>query len=164
MSTPSFAVASELGRVLVAKQLQLATAESCTGGLIASALCAADDTPSFYGSGFITYTDDAKITLLGVSRETIRTFTAVSEQTVREMAAGAKQRSGADVSLAVSGYAGPDGGEDGTPAGTVWFAWQLAQDEIHTSVKRFDGDSESVLAQATSYAMAALILLLAEYV
>ncbi|WP_312689507.1 2-oxo-tetronate isomerase [Kosakonia sp.] len=154
--------ASELGRVLVAKQLQLATAESCTGGLIASQLCAAEDTPSFYGSGFVTYTDEAKINMLGVNVQTLAAWTAVSEQVVKEMAAGAAERSGASVSLSVSGYAGPDGGEDGTPAGTVWFAWQLPDGNITTEKKHFSGDSETVIKQAASYALNNLITLLSE--
>jgi PncC family amidohydrolase len=162
MTAPSLSIARELGRVLIEKKLQLTTAESCTGGLIASSLCAAGDTPEFYGSGFVTYTDEAKITVLEVSYDTIATCTAVSEQTVKEMAAGAQRRSGAHVSLAVSGYAGPDGGEDGTPAGTVWFAWQLPDNKVHTRVKHFEGDSESVVKEAAAYAMGTLIMLLNE--
>ena len=78
MTTPALSIANELGRLLTEKKLRLTTAESCTGGLIASALCASDDTPSFYGCGFITYTDGAKITVLGVKEETISAHTAVS--------------------------------------------------------------------------------------
>ena len=78
------------------------------------------------------------------------------------MAAGAIARSGADVSVAISGYAGPDGGEDGTPAGTVWFAWQLPDNVIVAKVKHFEGDSESVIKQAASYALATLIMLLTD--
>ncbi|MCL5497776.1 2-oxo-tetronate isomerase [Escherichia coli] len=162
MTTPDLSNANELGRLLTEKKLRLTTAESCTGGLVASSLCAADDTPSFYGSGFITYTDSAKITILDVKEETISAHTAVSEQTVKEMAAGAIARSGADVSVAISGYAGPDGGEDGTPAGTVWFAWQLPDNVIVAKVKHFEGDSESVIKQAASYALATLIMLLTD--
>ncbi|MGK9174362.1 2-oxo-tetronate isomerase [Yokenella regensburgei] len=160
MTEQTVSIARELGRVLTKKNLQLTTAESCTGGLIASSLCAAGDTPEYYGSGFITYTNEAKIAVLEVSYETIATWTAVSEQTVKEMAAGAQRRSGANVSLAVSGYAGPDGGEDGTPAGTVWFAWQLPDNKVHTQLKHFEGDSESVVKAAAAWAMSALITLL----
>lgn len=160
MTAPSLSIARELGRVLREKKLQLTTAESCTGGLIASSLCASEDTPEFFGSGFITYTDEAKIAVLEVSYETIATYTAVSEQTVKEMAAGAQRRSGAHVSLAVSGYAGPDGGADGTPAGTVWFAWLLPNNKIYTRVKGFSGDSESVIKEATVYSLGKLIILL----
>lgn len=115
--------AKQAGIYLSRRGLRLATAESCTGGLITYMLCATEDTTAFYSSGFITYTNEAKQRMLGVSAETLRLYTAVSEQTVHEMAAGARERSGEDVSLSVSGYAGPDGGEDGTPPGTVWFGW-----------------------------------------
>lgn len=162
MTTPSLSIANELGRLLTEKKLQLATAESCTGGMIASSLCAAEDTPSFYGSGFVTYTDEAKVIMLGVSSETIARHTAVSEQAVKEMASGAVSKSQAQIGLAVSGYAGPDGGEDGTPAGTIWFAWQLADNSVHTRVKQFTGDSEANIQEATNYALGRLIRLLSE--
>ena len=164
MTTPSLSIANELGRLLIEKKLQLTTAESCTGGLIATAVCAADDTPLFYGSGFVTFTDEAKKTTLGVSEETLAAWTAVSEQTVKEMAAGAIACSKANVSLAVSGYAGPEGGEDGTPVGTVWFAWQLDDNQVYTKVKQFEGDSEAILKQATSYSLGALLMLLNSHV
>lgn len=164
MTTPSLSIANELGRLLIEKKLQLATAESCTGGLIATAVCAADDTPLFYGSGLVTFTDEAKKTILGVSEETLAAWTAVSEQTVKEMAAGAIACSKANVSLAVSGYAGPEGGEDGTPVGTVWFAWQLDDNQVYTKVKHFEGDSEAILKQATSYSLGALLMLLNSHV
>jgi len=162
MTTPSVSIANELGRLLTEKKLQLATAESCTGGMIASSLCAAENTPSFYGSGFVTFTDEAKMIMLGVSRETLTEHTAVSEQAVIEMAAGAVRQSQAHIGIAVSGYAGPDGGEDGTPAGTIWFAWQLADNSVHTRVKQFTGDSEANIKEATNYALGRLIRLLAE--
>lgn len=162
MTMPSASIANELGRLLTEKKLYLTTAESCTGGQIASALCAAKDTPSFYGSGFVTFTDEAKITTLGVKKKTIDTHTAVSQHTVIEMTAGALAHSGADVAIAVSGYAGPDGGEDGTSAGTIWFAWELPGSEAYTQCKKFEGDSEAVLLQAANYAMAGAIMLLEE--
>ncbi|VVT51311.1 C-terminal domain of CinA paralog, YdeJ [Kosakonia radicincitans] len=162
MTTPSLSIANELGRLLTEKKLQLATAESCTGGMIASSLCAAENTPSFYGSGFVTFTDEAKMIMLGVSRETLTAHTAVSEQAVIEMAAGAVRQSQTHIGIAVSGYAGPDGGEDGTPAGTIWFAWQLADNSVHTRVKQFTGDSEANIKEATNYALGRLIRLLAE--
>lgn len=162
MPTPALSIANELGRVLTEKHLQLATAESCTGGQIATTLCAADNASAFYGCGFVTCTDQAKIRLLAVNSETITACTAVSEQVVTEMATGAMQHSGADVSLAVNGYAGPEGGSDGAPVGTVWFAWAVSDDEMHTRVKQFEGDSEAIIKQATNYALGALIKLLAE--
>ncbi len=159
MNTSS-SLANELGKLLIEQKLLLTTAESCTGGHIASTLCAAEDTPAFYGTGFVTFNDDAKKTVLGVSAETIDNYTAVSGQTVSEMSTGALRRACADVSIAVSGYAGPEGGEDGTPAGILWFAWQLPEAKIHVKSVRFEGDCESVIAQATDYALAEMLRLL----
>ncbi|WP_312817356.1 2-oxo-tetronate isomerase [Atlantibacter subterraneus] len=151
--------ADELGKLFIAKKLRRTTAESCTGGQLAVALCAAENTPDFYSCGFITFNDDAKSNLVNVRPETLARYTAVSQQTVEEMVAGAIARSGEDIGVAISGYAGPDGGPDGTPAGTVWFAWGHAEN-IKTAVKRFEGDSVSVLQQAVVYA----ISMLKEYV
>ncbi len=156
----STSVANELGKLLIEKKLFLTTAESCTGGHIASTLCAAGDTPLFYGTGFVTFNDDAKKTVLGVSAETLEKYTAVSGQTVSEMSTGALRCARADASIAVSGYAGPEGGEDGTPAGTVWFAWQLPESKIYIKTAHFTGDCEAVIAQATDYALAEMLILL----
>ncbi|MEB5921613.1 2-oxo-tetronate isomerase [Franconibacter daqui] len=147
---------------LRAKGLKLATAESCTGGLIAYSLCATGDTTDFFSSGFTTYTNKAKQNMLGVSEETLRLYTAVSEQTVKEMAQGARDRSGEDVSLSVSGYAGPDGGEDGTPAGTVWFGWALNDGRLVAEKRHFNGDPKTVIDQAAAFALERLIELLKE--
>ncbi|MFI9887565.1 2-oxo-tetronate isomerase, partial [Xanthomonas citri pv. citri] len=111
---------SALSQRLIADQLRLTTAESCTGGKLASALCAAEDTPKFYGAGFVTFTDQAKMKILSVSQQSLERYSAVSEKVAAEMATGAIERADADVSIAITGYGGPEGGEDGTPAGTVW--------------------------------------------
>lgn len=163
MNKPITEIADELGRLLIAKQLILTTAESCTGGHIASTLCAAADTPLYFGAGFVTFNDDAKRTVLAVKKETLERFTAVSGQTVAEMAEGAVLRSGADISVAVSGYAGPEGGDDGTPAGTVWFAWLLPSSALHVKSVHFAGDCNAVIGQATHYALSNLLLLLKQH-
>ncbi|ERK11206.1 hypothetical protein L579_1007 [Pantoea sp. AS-PWVM4] len=118
-----------------------------------SSLAAVTDSSRFYSSGFITYSDRAKQRLSGVSSETLRRYTAVSEEAVREMAEGAKQRAGDDIGIAVSGYSGPDGGEDGIPPGTVWFAWHLPGNQVHTACREFEGSSEAVVRQATLFCL-----------
>lgn len=156
------AAAEKLGQVLLQNNLKLTLAESCTGGLLATALCATEDSGTFFSSSFVTYTDSAKQRILGVSEETLRIYTAVSEATVREMALGAARVAGEPVSIAVSGYAGPADGDDGTPAGTVWFAWHLPGAKIHSTVRRFEGDCEQVIHQAALFVLQHLCDLLSE--
>lgn len=160
MVQPSRQIANELGQLLISKKLSLSTAESCTGGLVASTLCAAQDTPLFYAGGYVAFNDRAKKKILGVNAETLRKHTAVSSQVVQEMASGAIIHSGADISLAISGYAGPEGGDDGTPAGTVWFAWQISPQDIRIKSVHFSGNAQSVIRQATDYALAGVLLLI----
>ena len=135
---------------------RLTTAESCTGGNLATALCAEENTSAFYDIGVVTFSDAAKKKMLNVQGETLEKYSAVSEQCVREMSAGALAQAGADVSIAISGYAGPDGGDDGTPAGTVWFAWNL-QGRIETERTIFSGECQDVVEKAVRYALAILV-------
>lgn len=153
----------QLGDFLVNHQLRLATAESCTGGKLASALCAAEDTPSFYGVGYVTFTDEAKAKILCVQRSSLAEHTAVSEAVVTEMAQGAKDQAEVDISIAISGYGGPEGGEDGTPAGTVWFAWNI-NDTTFTTCQHFAGDCQQVLEQCVRFSLAQLYFLLTKNV
>lgn len=146
-------VAKEVLKVLKANNLNLATAESCTAGLISMTLCAASEGGANYSSGFVTYDDTAKSIMLGVKPETLSQYTAVSEQAVREMAQGANRVAKTQVALSVSGYAGPEGGEDGTPAGTIWFGWVFGMERAITEVKHFEGDCEEVIRQAAMYSL-----------
>jgi len=125
--------ATILGELLSAKALNVTTAESCTAGWVGSALAAVSNSSKFYSSGFINYSDASKQRVLNVSPRTIACHSAVSEAVVIEMACGAKALSGDSIGIAVSGYAGPDGGKDGTPAGNVWFAWCLPEGCVYTS-------------------------------
>jgi len=154
--------AEALGEALKKAGVKLATAESCTAGLVSSAMGAASDSSTFFTSGFVTYPDSANHRLLNVSENTLRVNTAVSEATVREMAEGAKAVSGEAVSLAVSGYAGPDGGEDGTPAGTIWFGWCLPDEQVCSTVRYIAGDAGTVVHEAALFSLQHLTQLLAE--
>ena len=146
--------------VLKANSLNLATAESCTAGLISMTLCAASEGGANYSSGFVTYDNTAKTTMLGVKPETLSQYTAVSAQAVREMAQGANRVAKTLVALSVSGYAGPEGGEDGTTAGTIWFGWAFSTERAITEVKHFEGDCEEVIRQAALYSLTRLTSLL----
>lgn len=106
----------KLATTLTERGLRLTTAESCTGGNLAVALCAEENTAEFYDVGMVVFSDAAKERILGVRHETIERFTAVSEQTVTEMAAKIRDIAEADIGVAISGYAGPEGGDDGTAA------------------------------------------------
>lgn len=152
--------AEALGETLKKRSLRLATAESCTAGLISTALGAASGSSEFFTTGIVTYTDTAKHRILKVRKESLQIHSAVSEQVVREMASGTKHISGEAVSLAITGYAGPDGGEDGTPAGTVWFAWGLPEQQLFSCVKLFTGAPEDVIHAAALFAMSRLTTLL----
>lgn len=146
---------AEVARALIACGLRLTTAESCTGGNLAAALCAQADTAAFYDTGVVTFSDEAKRNVLQVRAETLAVHSAVSETCVQEMSSGILALAGADIAIAVSGYAGPEGGEDGTPAGTVWFAWNF-RGQTETKRMCFAGDCETVVAKAVRYALAAL--------
>ena len=116
------AIVAQLAARLEARGYTLATAESCTGGRIAAALTALPGCSAFYRGGVVAYSNEVKTGVLHVSPETLRAQGAVSAQTVREMARGAMELTGADCAVATSGIAGPGGGTVGKPVGTVWMA------------------------------------------
>ena len=116
------AIEEEIGRLLSAQRLTLATAESCTGGLVAHRITNVAGSSTYFVGGLVAYANKAKEALLGVRHETLVTHGAVSEQTAREMASGARLRLGADVAVAVTGIAGPTGGTPEKPVGLVYIA------------------------------------------
>lgn len=146
------ALAAGLGQALQARGWLLAAAESCTGGWAAQAMTAQAGSSSWFERGFVTYSNEAKSDMLGVRRETLDRHGAVSEATVREMAAGALRHSRAQAAFAISGIAGPGGGSDSKPVGTVCFAWQVAGQAARTTTHHFEGDRRSVRMQAVAYA------------
>ncbi len=119
-----------VGRLLTERKLKLAVAESCTGGLIGHRLTNVPGSSNYLLADFVTYSNEIKAGILGVSEETLRTVGAVSEECVREMAAGARKRTGADLAIATSGIAGPDGGTPDKPVGTVCIALDSDRDKV----------------------------------
>ncbi len=153
-------LAAQLGGLLKSHGLMLATAESCTGGGVAQAITDVAGSSAWFERGFVTYSNLSKQQMLGVSEATLVQYGAVSEATVREMVAGALTHSAAQVALAVSGIAGPDGGTPDKPVGTVWFAWGLKHAVISTQRHRFAGNRAQVRAQAMRIALQGVIDLL----
>ncbi|MCG6932149.1 MAG: nicotinamide-nucleotide amidase [Gallionella sp.] len=153
-------LAAKVGEALKSHGLMLATAESCTGGGIAHAITEVAGSSAWFERGFVTYSNQSKQQLLGVRENTLIQHGAVSEMTVREMVAGALQRSLAQVALAVSGIAGPGGGTADKPVGTVWFAWGLKDGEIRAQRLKLDGNRAEVRSQAVDIALQGVLDLL----
>lgn len=148
---------------MLAADLTLITAESCTGGLIAATLTAVPESSRWFEGAFVTYRLSAKTRMVGVSQELLDQHGAVSEPVVRAMAEGALDASDAGVSLAVSGVAGPSGGSPSTPVGTVWFAWALRDPTARcaqTAVFALPGDRAAVRGAAVAIALQGLDRLL----
>ena len=141
-----------LAQKLLSRHWRIATAESCTGGGLAQLLTSIPGSSSWFECGFVTYSNESKSEMLGVKKDTLERYGAVSEQTAREMAEGAIKNSHSNVSVAITGVAGPDGGSAEKPVGTVWFAWCIAG-EIFSECKHFEGDRASVREQAIVFAV-----------
>ena len=123
-------LSAKVGEALKARGLMMATAESCTGGGIAEAITRISGSSAWFDRGFVTYSYEAKVDLLGVKRESLVDFGAVSAETAHDMVEGAISSSRAQVAVAVTGIAGPEGGMPGKPVGTVWFAWKFPKKPI----------------------------------
>lgn len=146
-------LAQQVGAHLQKQALTLVTAESCTGGWIAKIVTDIAGSSAWFDRGFITYTNVAKQEMLGVRAETLAAHGAVSQETVVEMAQGALAHSRAQVSVAVSGIAGPGGGSLAKPVGLVWFAWGRAGQPVVTAIEHFSGDRESIRRLAVARAL-----------
>jgi len=153
-------LAEKVGRALLARNLMIATAESCTGGWIAEAITMVPGSSAWFERGFVTYTYISKREMLGVHGETLERHGAVSEEVVREMAAGAIERSHAQVSVAVSGVAGPSGGSPEKPVGTVCFAWAVKDGAIRVETLHLAGDREAVRKQSVEHALELVLKIL----
>ncbi len=150
-------LASRLGETLKARGLTLALAESCTGGMASQFVTAIAGSSAWFDRGFVAYSNQAKIEMLGVSSQTLERFGAVSEQTATEMALGALKNSQAQISGSITGIAGPDGGTEDKPVGTVFFAWTGLDIPPTTMAFTFKGNRQEIRQQAAITMMAGLI-------
>ena len=146
-----------VGLALKQRGATITTAESCTGGWVAEVVTATAGSSGWFDCGFITYSNDAKCALLGVSPMTLARHGAVSEATVAAMAEGCLERSEAEVALSISGIAGPGGGSPAKPVGTVCFGWARHGEAPQTATCHFDGDRAAVRRQAVVFALTELL-------
>lgn len=151
---------AQVAEQLMSKKLLLATAESCTGGLIAAACTDLAGSSAWFDRGFVSYSNTAKTELLGVPADLIDIHGAVSEPVARAMVEGALRHSRAQVAIAVTGVAGPGGGSPDKPVGTVWFGWATPEGVV-TDKRCFDGDRQQVREATVQHALLRLKQLLA---
>ena len=150
---------AELGAALKSRGWTLALAESCTGGWVAQSVTAIAGSSAWFDRGFVTYSNAAKIEMLGVAENTLNRHGAVSEQTAREMALGALEHSYANIATAITGIAGPDGGSQEKPVGTVCFAWATTGGHLKTVTRHLAGDREEVRRMSVKTALEVLLQL-----
>lgn len=156
---PVAEIVQELASALKQRGQMMATAESCTGGLIAGACTDLAGSSDWFERGFVTYSNAAKTELLDVPAALIAAHGAVSEPVARAMAEGALAHARAQAAVAVTGVAGPAGGSPGKPVGTVWFGWRVDGRTV-SECRRFDGDRAAVRAQSVAHALGRLLALL----
>ena len=157
----TLAVAALVGEHLLARGWKLATAESCTGGMVAAAVTDIAGSSAWFERGFVTYSNESKIELLGVPADVIATRGAVSEETARAMAEGALRKSHAQISVAITGIAGPGGAVPGKPVGTVCFAYSRQSKaggfDTQSETMHFDGDRAAVRNCSVMHALEGLL-------
>ena len=151
-----FTLAQFVGQVMQAQQKRLVTAESCTGGWIAQALTDVPGSSLWFDRGFVTYSNAAKIQMLGVNPKTLEHYGAVSAQTVTEMVEGALLHSDADIAIAVTGVAGPSGGTEEKPVGTVFIAWASKVAGYKVIQESLSGDRQAIRRQTVILALKGL--------
>jgi len=152
--------AEQLGQSMTAKSLKLASAESCTGGWLAKIITDIPGSSAWFSCSVVSYSNEAKKSLLGVSEDTLETFGAVSAETVKEMTEGVFLHTNADVAVSISGIAGPDGGSADKPVGLVWLSWGKRDEPIFAEPFNFDGDRVQVRVQAVKQALSCVQKLL----
>jgi nicotinamide-nucleotide amidase len=147
----------KIGQVLKQQGLKLATAESCTGGGLSYAITEISGSSTWFERGFVTYSDKAKMEMLSVSEQTLKRHGAVSQEVAKEMAEGALKNSLADVSIAITGIAGPTGGTAEKPVGLVFIAWSAKHFKTVVEVYRFLGNRQAIREQAIQQALEKLV-------
>ena len=169
MPFPTVLTDAELGalaaRVATAMQQcawMLASAESCTGGWIAKVLTDLSGSSAWFEAGVVSYSNEAKMSLLGVRQETLERTGAVSEETALEMVSGALTRLNASVAVAITGIAGPTGGTPEKPVGTVWIGWQRRGSAARAQLFHFAGDREAVRRQTVAAALDGVLAMLTD--
>ena len=150
-------LATRLGELLLRSEMKLVSAESCTGGGLAHAVTAVPGSSRWFDRGFVTYSNDAKRELLGVGRATLQDYGAVSEQTAVAMAVGALHQGHGDISVAITGIAGPDGGSAEKPVGTVCVAWALGSGATRSAQVLLPGDRDAIRDQSVALALQGLL-------
>lgn len=150
----------ELSKLLKQKSYKMATAESCTGGWVAKLATDMPGSSDWFDRGIVSYSNQSKEELLGVLSNTLNEYGAVSEQIVNEMVEGLLKFSSVSAGVAISGIAGPDGGTDTKPVGTVWIAWKILSQPVKTHCYLFSGNREQVRLQAVNSAVEGLVELL----
>jgi len=153
-----FELAQQLGRLLKSKGEKIATAESCTGGWIAQIITEVPGSSAWFDRGFVTYSNAAKMQMLGTKPETLEKYGAVSAQTATEMVIGALAHSDADCAIAVTGIAGPDGGTAEKPVGTVFIAWVNKNQDVKVIQKKLTGNRHQIRRQTVKIALEGLEL------
>jgi len=162
--TSTLDISKEVAKLLIARGWTLALAESCTGGLVCAALTDLAGSSDWFERGYITYSNQAKTECLDVAAETIESFGAVSEQVAKAMSEGAQKNAGVNISVSITGIAGPAGGSIQKPVGTVCFGWTIQKENLAAiticKTMQFSGDRQAVREQARDYALSELIKLL----
>ena len=153
-------LAGQLGECMTSKGMKLASAESCTGGWLAKIITDIPGSSAWFVGSVVSYSNEAKQSLLGVSADTLAEFGAVSGDTVLEMSDGLFAQTDADVAVSISGIAGPDGGSDDKPVGLVWLSWGKRDKSVFANAFNFDGDREEVRRQSIKQALENLLDLL----
>lgn len=146
-----------LAKALVDRGWKMATAESCTGGWIAKCCTDLPGSSAWFERGFVTYSNEAKMDMLGVDRAALESDGAVSRAVSEQMALGARRRAPVEASLSVTGIAGPDGGSQEKPVGMVWFGWAIADREVECRQECFEGDRDAVRRKSVLHALEGLL-------